>query len=44
MDTPVVTLPSAWRYKVNTMTGRPSISILCLGEIDKFDLQVFVSA
>ena len=28
IGTPVATLPGAWRYRVNTWTGRPSVSIL----------------
>ena len=28
ISTPVVTLPSAWRYRVRAGTGRPGFSIL----------------
>ena len=28
IDTPVVILPGAWRYRVSTGTGRPVVSIL----------------
>ena len=28
IDTPVATLPGAWRYKVSAGTGRPGVSIL----------------
>ena len=28
IDTPVDTLPGAWRYRVSTGTGRPGVSIL----------------
>ena len=28
IGTPVATLPGAWRYRVSTGTGRPSVSIL----------------
>ena len=28
IGTPVATLPGAWRYRVNTGTGRPGVSIL----------------
>ena len=28
IDTPVATLPGAWRYRVSTGTGRPGVSIL----------------
>ena len=28
IGTPVATLPSAWRYRVSTGTGRPGVSIL----------------
>ena len=32
--TPVATLPGAWRCRVSTGTGRPGVSILCLGETE----------
>ena len=28
IDSPVATLPGAWRYRVGTGTGRPGVSIL----------------
>ena len=34
IGTPVVTLPGAWRYRVSAGTGRPGVSILCLGEME----------
>ena len=33
IGTPVATLPGAWRYRVNGGTGRSSVSILWLGEV-----------
>ena len=27
-DTPVATLPGAWRHRISTGTGRPGVSIL----------------
>ena len=32
--TPVTILPGAWRYRVNTGTGWPGVSILRLGELE----------
>ena len=32
--TPVATTPGAWHYRVSTGTGRPSVSILWLGEVE----------
>ena len=34
IDTPVATLPGAWRYRVSTRTGWPGVSILSLGEVE----------
>ena len=34
IDTPVVTLPGAWRYRISTGTGWPGVSILWLGEVE----------
>ena len=34
IGTPVATLPGAWHYRVSTGTGRPSVSILWLGEME----------
>ena len=33
---PVATLPGAWRYRVSTGTGRPGVSILWLGEVERW--------
>ena len=35
IGTPVATLPGAWRYRVSTGTGRPGVSILWLGELER---------
>ena len=35
IGTPVATLPGAWRYRVSTGTGRPGVSILWLGEVER---------
>ena len=34
IGTPVATLPGVWRYRVSAGTGRPGVSILCLGEVE----------
>ena len=34
IGTTVTTLPGAWRYRVSTGTGQPSVSILWLGEVE----------
>ena len=34
IDTPVATLPGAWRYRVSAGTGRAGVSILLLGEME----------
>ena len=34
IGTPVATLPGAWCYRVSAGTGRPSVSILWLGEVE----------
>ena len=34
IGTPVATLPGAWYYRVSAGTGRPSVSILWLGEME----------
>ena len=36
IGTPVATLPGAWRYRVSTGTGRPGVSILWLGEVERW--------
>ena len=35
VGTPVATLPGAWRYRVSAGTGRPGVSILWLGEVER---------
>ena len=35
IGTPVATLPGAWHYRVSTGTGRPGVSILRLGEVER---------
>ena len=35
IGTPGATLPGAWRYRVSTGTGRPGVSILWLGEVER---------
>ena len=39
ISTPVATLPGSWHFRVSPGTGRPGVSILCLGEVE-FDLQL----
>ena len=34
IGTPVATLPGAWYDRVRALTGRPSVSILLLGEVE----------
>ena len=36
IGTPVATLPGAWRYRISAGTGRPGVSILCLGEVESW--------
>ena len=36
----MATLPSVWHYRVSAGTGWPGDSILWLGEVEKFDLQL----
>ena len=43
IGTPVATLPGAWRYGVSTGTGRPSVSILWLGEVDRLICNFYLS-
>ena len=40
---PVATLPGAWRYRVSTGTGRPSVSILWLGEVERLICNFYLS-
>ena len=35
IGTPVATLPGTWRCRVSTGTGRPGVSILRLGEVER---------
>ena len=35
IGTPVATQPGSWRYRVSTGTGRPGVSILWLGEVER---------
>ena len=42
-DTPVATLPGAWRYRVSAGTGRPDVSILWLGEIESLISNFYLS-
>ena len=35
IGTPVATLSGTWRYRVSTGTGRPGVSILWLGEVER---------
>ena len=43
IGTPVATLPGAWRYRVSTGTGRPSVSILWLGEEERLICNFYLS-
>ena len=43
IGTPVATLPGAWRYRVSTGTGRPSVSILWLGEMESLVCNFYLS-
>ena len=43
IGTPVATLPGAWRYRVNTATGRPGVSILWLGEVESLICSFYLS-
>ena len=36
IGTPVATLPGAWSHRVSAGTGRPGVSILWLGEIERW--------
>ena len=41
--TPVATLPGVWRCRVSTGTGRPSVSILWLGEVKSLVCNFYLS-
>ena len=43
IGTPVATLSGAWRYRVSTGTGRPSVSILWLGEVERLICNFYLS-
>ena len=43
IETPVATLPGTWHYRVSTGTGRPSVSILWLGEVDSLICNFYLS-
>ena len=43
MGTPVATLPGAWYYRVSAGTGWPSVSILRLGEIERWICNFYLS-
>ena len=43
IGTPVATLPGAWRYRVSTGTGRPGVSILWLGEVERLICNFYIS-
>ena len=43
IGTPVATLPRAWRYRVSTGTGRPCVSILWLGEVERLIYNFYLS-
>ena len=36
-------LPGAWRYRVSTGTGRPGVSVLWLGEIERLICNFYLS-
>ena len=39
----MATLPGTWRYRVSTGTGRPGVSILWLGEVERLICNVYLS-
>ena len=43
IGTPVATLPGAWHYRVSTGTGRPGVSILWLGEVERWICNFYLS-
>ena len=43
IGTPVATLPGAWRYRVSTGTGRPGVSTLWLGEVERLICNFYLS-
>ena len=42
IGTPVAILPGAWRYRVSARTGRPSVSILLLGEVESWICNLYL--
>ena len=43
IGTPVATLPGAWCYRVSTGTGRPGVSMLRLGEVERLICNFYLS-
>ena len=43
IGTPVATLPGAWHYRISAGTGRPSVSILWLGEVESWICNFYLS-
>ena len=43
IGTPVATLPGAWRYRVSTGTGRPGVSTLWLGGVERLICNFYLS-
>ena len=43
IGTPVATLPGAWCYRVSTGTSRPGVSILWLGEVERWICNFYLS-
>ena len=43
IGTPVATLPGAWHYRVSAGTGRPGVSILWLGEVERLICNFYLS-
>ena len=41
--TPVATLPGTWHYRVSAGTGRPSVSILWLAEVESWIFNFYLS-
>ena len=43
IGTPVATLPGAWCYRVSAGNGRPGVSILWLGEVERWICNFYLS-
>ena len=43
IGTAVATLPGAWHYRVSAGTGRPGVSILWLGEVERLICSLYLS-